>query len=177
MLSTDRASMAPDVLGADEQQDLEIDLARFVALAASALSDEGVSDAAEVSLLFVDEPTIASLNEQFLGKKGPTDVLSFPIDDEGAVSGRTPDSDIGGPPSKEPLDAPSEILLGDIVICPAVASRNAVEHEVTFEAELELLVVHGVLHLLGWDHIIDIEAERMEDRERQILRRHSRESR
>ena len=104
-------------------------------------------------------------------------MLSFPIDDEGAVSGRMPDSDIGGPPSKEPLDAPSEILLGDIVICPAVASRNAVEHEVTFEAELELLVVHGVLHLLGWDHIIDIEAERMEDRERQILRRHSRESR
>lgn len=169
--------MAPDVLGADEQQDLEIDLARYVTLAARALSDEGVSESAEVSLLFVDELTIASLNEQFLGKKGPTDVLSFPIDDEGAVSGRMPDSDIGHPPSKEPIDIPSEILLGDIVICPAVAARNARDHAVTLEAEIELLVVHGVLHLLGWDHVIDAEAERMESRERQILGRYSKEVR
>jgi probable rRNA maturation factor len=63
-------------------------------------------------------------------------------------------------------------LIGDIVICPSVASRNALEHECSFEDEIALLVVHGVLHLLGWDHMIDEEAERMEAREKEILKRH-----
>jgi probable rRNA maturation factor len=58
------------------------------------------------------------------------------------------------------------------VICPAVAARNAVEHEVALDDELALLVVHGVLHLLGWDHAEDDEAERMEARERELLTRH-----
>jgi probable rRNA maturation factor len=56
-----------------------------------------------------------------------------------------------------------------------VAARNAVEHEVSFDDELALLVVHGVLHLLGWDHMVDDEAERMEAREREILAHHYRE--
>jgi probable rRNA maturation factor len=63
-------------------------------------------------------------------------------------------------------------LVGDIVICPAVAARNALEHEVSLDDELALLVVHGVLHLLGWDHAEDDEAERMEARERVLLTRH-----
>ena len=63
-------------------------------------------------------------------------------------------------------------LVGDIVICPAVAARNAVEHECPFDDEIALLVVHGVLHLLGWDHAVDAEAERMEARERELLTRH-----
>ena len=58
------------------------------------------------------------------------------------------------------------------MICPAVAARNAVEHEVSLDDELALLVVHGVLHLLGWDHAEDDEAERMEARERELLARH-----
>jgi len=58
------------------------------------------------------------------------------------------------------------------VICPAVAARNAVEHECPLDDELALLVVHGVLHLLGWDHAEDDEAERMEARERELLARH-----
>ena len=60
--------------------------------------------------------------------------------------------------------------MGDVVICPAVAARNALEHECSLDDELALLVVHGVLHLLGWDHAVDEEAERMEARERQLLR-------
>jgi probable rRNA maturation factor len=67
-------------------------------------------------------------------------------------------------------------MIGDIVICPAVAVRNALEHECSFDDEVALLVVHGVLHLLGWDHAQDDEAERMEARERVLLGRHHRMS-
>ena len=163
--------MAIEVYGADEQSDVEVDLIALVALATSALEAEGVRPPAEVSLLLVDEATIAGLNERFMHKQGPTDVLSFPIEDEVAPSGRNPDSGTAGPGSLESDGHEPEVLLGDIVVCPAVASRNAIEHEVTTEAELELLVVHGVLHLLGWDHMVDEEAERMEAREAQLLKR------
>ena len=61
-----------------------------------------------------------------------------------------------------------------MVICPAVAARNAVEHGVTFDDEIALLVVHGILHLLGMDHEVDEEAERMERREQQLLDRYYR---
>jgi probable rRNA maturation factor len=64
--------------------------------------------------------------------------------------------------------------VGDVVICPAVAARNALEHEVTLDDEMALLIVHGVLHLRGWDHLIDEEAEQMEARERELLARHYR---
>ena len=63
------------------------------------------------------------------------------------------------------------MLLGDVVICPAVAARNAVEHEVSFDDEVALLVVHGLLHLLGMDHENEAEAERMEALEQQLLAR------
>ncbi len=163
--------MAVEVFGADEQADLAVDLTGLVALATAALEAEGVRSPAEVSLIFVDEPTIAGLNERFMHKQGPTDVLSFPIEDEIAPSGRNPDAGTAGPGSMDADDEEPEVLLGDIVICPAVAARNAVDHEVTTEAEIELLVVHGVLHLLGWDHMIDEEAERMEAREAALLKR------
>ena len=65
--------------------------------------------------------------------------------------------------------------MGDIVICPTVAVRNAADHEVSLDDEMALLVVHGVLHLLGWDHEVDDEAEAMEAREQELLRRHYRE--
>jgi probable rRNA maturation factor len=63
------------------------------------------------------------------------------------------------------------ILLGDVVVCPAVAARNAGDHGVTEDDELALLVVHGLLHLLGMDHDGDEDAERMERRERELLAR------
>ena len=164
--------MSIDIYAADEQHELAIDLEAWIELARGALVDEGVHGLAEVSLLFADETTIAALNQQFMGKSGPTDVLSFPIDYEDEPSGRNPDAGTTGP-GEPPL---SEIpqLIGDIVICPSVAARNALEHECTFDDELALLVVHGVLHLLGWDHEVDDEAERMEARERELLARHYR---
>jgi probable rRNA maturation factor len=134
------------------------------------LEAEGILSETEVSLLFVDEATIAALNVRFLEKEGPTDVLSFPIEDESDRSGRSPDEGGTGPGSIE-ADTGRLVLLGDVVICPAVAARNAVEHEVTVDDELALLVVHGILHLLGMDHELDEEAERMEQREQQLLSR------
>jgi probable rRNA maturation factor len=164
--------MTIDIYAADEQHDHDIDLERWVALANAALTDEGVRGLCEVSLIFLDEPAITALNHQFMDQVGPTDVLSFPIDNEPEPTGRVPDSGGSGPGEPAPPEIPQ--LIGDIVICPAVAARNALEHECTFDDELALLVVHGVLHLLGWDHAADEEAERMEARERVLLARHYR---
>ncbi len=164
------AALSLDVYAADEQADLPISVDRWSALARSVLEAEGIVSETEVSLLFVDEVTIASLNERFLDKEGPTDVLSFPIEDEADRSGRSPDEGGTGPGSIE-ADTGRLVLLGDVVICPAVAARNAADHGVSVDDELALLVVHGILHLLGMDHELDGEAERMEQREQQLLSR------
>jgi probable rRNA maturation factor len=158
-----------DVFAADEQEVHPIVVTRWANLARQVLTARGIKGETEVSLLFVDEDAIAALNEQFLGKTGPTDVLSFPIEDEPAPTGRSPDLGGSGPGS-----LPEEgtlTLLGDVVICPSVAARNAEEHEVAFEDEVALLVVHGLLHLLGMDHEEDAEAERMEALEQELLNR------
>jgi len=163
--------VAVEVFGADEQDDQPIDLEAMVSLATQVLEAEGVRGPAEVSLLFVDEPAMAALNERFMHKQGPTDVLSFPIEDDLLPSGRFPDSGTPGPGmTDEPVSSPLT-LLGDVVVCPAVAERHRLEHEVSLVDELALLVVHGMLHLLGWDHQVDAEAERMEARERHLLSR------
>lgn len=156
-----------EVFAADEQTDVPVDLARWSELVRATLDAEGVRGDVEVSLIFSDEATIAELNTRFMGKSGPTDVLSFPIDDEPPQSGRVPDS--GGTGPGDPPEPSIPVLVGDVVICPSVAARNAVEHEVSFDFEVALLCVHGVLHLLGWDHVDETEAEAMEARERELL--------
>jgi probable rRNA maturation factor len=92
---------------------------------------------AELCIKAVDEPTIAKLNEMWMEKEGPTDVLAFPMDElrPGLVN-----------------EEPEEGVLGDLVLCPAVAAAQAVTAGHTTDAELELLTVHGILHLLGYDH-------------------------
>jgi probable rRNA maturation factor len=157
-----------DLYVADEQSDHPVAVDRWSQLARAVLAAEGIVQDTEVSLLFVDEVTIASLNQRFLDKEGPTDVLSFPIEDEVDRSGRSPDEGGTGPGSIE-ADSGRLLLLGDVVICPSVAERNAVEHGVPFDDEIALLVVHGILHLLGMDHVVDQEAERMEQREQRLL--------
>ena len=107
------------------RQDLPVDDAGLTALARRTLVGEGHPDV-ELSVSFVDEAEIEELHVRYLGEPGPTDVLSFPQD---------PDDD--------------GRLLGDVVICPAVAIRN---HPDDPGAELRLLLVHGILHLLGHDH-------------------------
>ena len=167
--------MAIEVFIADEQAVHPVDAGRWVRLAERVLEAEGVTGEAELSVLYVDETAISDLHKRFLGKDGPTDVLSFPIDGEPEESGRHPDSGGTGPGDRaEPDDLP--MLLGDVVICPAVAVRNAPEHAGTYDDELALLLVHGILHLLGMDHEDDDEAEIMEARERTLLERFHRPS-
>ncbi len=165
--------VAADVFAADEQSALEVDVARCAELARHVLDAEGAGDDVEVSLLFVDEPTIAQLNQRFLDRNGPTDVLAFPIDDELVPGGRSPDE--GGPGPGGPVSDDEDampVLLGDVVVCPTVAARQAGDHSVTVEDEMALLVVHGLLHLLGMDHVEKAEAETMERREQQLLARY-----
>ena len=164
--------MSADVFVADEQAEHAMDVARWAALAREVLDAQGVRDDIEVSLLFVDEPTIAELHERFLGKSGPTDVLAFPIDEEVERGGRSPDEGGTGPGGGLPSDEDDvPLILGDVVVCPTVAAANAREHGVTLDDEVALLIVHGLLHLLGMDHLVDEDAEAMEQRERDLLAR------
>jgi probable rRNA maturation factor len=159
-----------EVFVADEQAEVTVDALRWVRLARMVMEEQGVRGDAELSMLFVDEKAMSDLNERFLGRTGPTDVLAFPMDDELIESGRQPDQGGRGPGSPaEPSDAP--ILVGDVVICPRVAERQAREHVIAVEDEMTLLVVHGVLHLLGFDHEEDEEAVVMERRERELMMR------
>jgi len=160
-----------DVFTADEQSDEPVDTLRWLVLARAVLEAEGIKGDAEMSLVFVDEAAIADLNRRFAGNDGPTDVLSFSFDDEPVPSGRHPDHR-GNGPNWTPEDAGEvPVLIGDVYICPAVAARNAPEHAATFDDELALLVVHGILHLMGLDHVESAEAEAMEGREQELLAR------
>lgn len=154
---------------ADEQAEVRVEARRYVALAQLALVAERVRPDAELSLLLVDEATMADLHEQFLGLPDPTDVLAFPMDDELVEPGRQPDQG-GRGPGAPPETADAPLLVGDVVVCPEVARRQAVERGATLEEELDLLVVHGILHLLGHDHEAGEEqAAAMRARERDLL--------
>lgn len=163
--------MAVEVFGADEQSDEPVDTGRWVRLAEQVLAAEGAKGDVELSLLFVDEATMAELNGRFLGKEGATDVLAFPIDDDVVEGARAVDTlgPLGPPRERDDADLPT--LLGDVVVCPAVARRNAPAHAGTYDDEVALLVVHGILHLLGMDHVDAGEAEAMEAREQELLSR------
>ena len=147
-----------NVLFADEQ-DEPIVSDELLRLAELVLKEEGLESETGVSLILIDEEEMALLNQAHMGKQGPTDVLSFPI--EASSPGSPPMRSSGGPP----------IELGDIFIAPSVVSRNAERRGVALEDELSLMVVHGLLHLLGWDHEVEDEAIRMEARESELLAR------
>jgi probable rRNA maturation factor len=159
--------MAIDVFAADEQSVAPVELERWSTLARAVLESRGLKGEVEVSLLFVDEEAIAALNERFLERAGPTDVLAFPVEDDPLPPGRFPDMGGTGPGSEVNDEPP--LLLGDVVVCPSVAARNAEERSIAYEDEIALLVVHGLLHLLGMDHQIDAEAEDMEALEQALL--------
>jgi probable rRNA maturation factor len=125
---------SPAVLVSD-RQGTAVDVDGLAELAQRTLRAEGIADA-ELSLSFVDEAEIEDLHVRYLHEPGPTDVLSFPLDGE---------------------DDRGVRVLGDVVIAPVVAARN---NPADPAGELRLLVVHGVLHLLGYDH--EEEAERAE---------------
>jgi probable rRNA maturation factor len=158
------------VFGADEQSDVDVDVVRWVRLARFVLDEERVPEDAEMSVVFVDEQAISDLNERFLGATGPTDVLAFPMDDDVSPGGRQPDQGGRGPGSpSEPSEPPT--VIGDVVVCPQIAERQARARGKALADELALLVVHGVLHLLNYDHAEERESEAMRSRERELLSR------
>ena len=116
---------------------LEVDVRRLSQLARFVMEQMRVHPQAELCIKAVDEDTIAELNGQWMEKEGPTDVLAFPMDElrPGKVN-----------------EEPEEGVLGDLVLSPAVAERQGVEAGHGREAEIDLLTVHGILHLLGYDH-------------------------
>lgn len=123
----------------------------FVTLGEFVLVHEEVPEATELSIAIVSIDEMAELNERYRGVEGPTDVLSFGCDEPCASA------------SDEP------ITLGDVIIAPEIAEAQALELDTTVESELNLLLVHGVLHLLGYEHGSDKEAEVMQARERDLL--------
>jgi probable rRNA maturation factor len=125
----------PSVL-ISNRQPKAIDESALIELAQVTLVGEGLSDV-ELSVSFVDDAEIEDLHVRYMGEPGPTDVLSFPLDD---------------------VDENGRRLLGDVVIAPAVAACN---DSADPDGELRLLLVHGILHLLGFDHGTDREKAEM----------------
>ncbi|GII89969.1 rRNA maturation RNase YbeY [Sinosporangium siamense] len=122
---------------------VEVDETTLVALAGHVLSHMRVNPLAELSILVVDEDVMAGLHEQWMGEPGPTDVLAFPMDE--LRPGQTG--------ARQGNEGPADpALLGDVVLCPQVAAKQAVEAGHSAQDELEMLCTHGILHLLGYDH-------------------------
>jgi len=162
----------PEVFCADEQKDVPVDLDRWQTLATEVLRAEGVRGLCELSLLFVSEQEMTELNELHMGKPGPTDVLAFPIDAAEAelvLHGQPPSR---GPDRSPPDPGDMPLLLGDVVLCPAVAQRQAPSHAGNYDDEMALLVVHGVLHVMGYDHDEPEALAAMRARELELLQAH-----
>ena len=162
-----------EVFCADEQTGVDVDLVRWQKLAIAVLADQGVRGGTEMSLFFVSQNDMSELNVEHMGKSGPTDVLAFPIDGGEVlemINGPTGAS--RGPDRPPPDRGDLPLLLGDIVICPEVAVAQAATHAGNVEDEFALLVVHGILHILGWDHDTTGKTVDMQLRERQLLQAH-----
>jgi len=145
---------------------VEVDEIALAAIARHVLDQMRVHPLAELSVLLVDEQAMAELHERWLGEPGPTDVLAFPMDElrpprlGGANAGRAGPEEAGPEPG----------LLGDVVLCPQIASAQGREAGHSTAAELELLCVHGILHLLGYDHADPAEHAAMFSLQDRLLR-------
>ena len=131
-----------------------VDEVEFAALARYVLDQMHVHPQAELSIIFVDIPAMTELHMRWMDEPGPTDVMSFPMDE--LRPGRE------GAPSDEGI-------LGDIVVCPEVAAEQAREAGHSAQEEMLLLVTHGILHLLGFDHAEPEEREEMFTLQRTLL--------
>lgn len=120
-----------------DESGADVDVTSLARLSRFVLDRMRLHPATEMCVRLVDEPTIAALNAQWMDAEGSTDVLAFPMDQ--LVPGRV---------GEEPPDG----YLGDLALCPDVAARQAAEHRHGVGDELDLLCVHGILHLLGFDH-------------------------
>jgi probable rRNA maturation factor len=134
-------SMNVDVLD-ESGVDVGVDVVALTQLCRFVMRRMRLHPATELTLRLVDLPTITVLNEKWMGSKGPTDVLSFPMDE--LKPGRGHDH--------EPDDDQPAGYLGDIALCPQVAEQQAPAAGHSTSDEIDLLTVHGILHLLGYDH-------------------------
>ncbi len=132
----------------------EVDARRLTALSRLVMEQLRVHPLAELCIKLVDEATIAELNKHWMEKDGPTDVLAFPMDElrPGLVN-----------------EEPEEGVLGDLVLCVSVAERQAQEAGHPTQDEVQLLTVHGILHLLGYDHAEPEEHKEMFDLQAELL--------
>jgi len=146
-----------DILLSDEQ-DEPVPGAELLRIAETVLRSQGAPETTKVAIALIGEDVIAGYNERFLDRSGPTDVLAFPVLELAP----------GSPP---PAQGDAPVGLGDVFIAPTVVRRNAAARGVAYEDELALMVVHGLLHLLGWDHTAEEEAKRMEALEGELLAR------
>jgi probable rRNA maturation factor len=172
------------VFVANEQADHPVDEPALARLARMVMDAEGVEES-EVSLLLVNRAVMTDLNGRYMGEEGPTDVLAFPIDGPSPASG-PPDGPVGprgfagdrlAGDEDDDLDLADEEdddapwLLGDVVLCPAYAVEQARQAGQSLEAELELLTVHGILHLCGFDHAEPQDDQAMRARTDELLDR------
>ena len=123
----------------------ELDVTEFARLSRFVMSRMRVHPEAELCVKLVDEATMAEFNKRYMGKEGPTDVLSFPMDELR--------------PARDG-EAEEDGILGDMLLCPSYAAAQAPSFNRTADDEMRLLTIHGILHLLGYDH-----AEPDEERE------------
>jgi probable rRNA maturation factor len=136
------------------ETDHQLDELELVALSKYVMEQMRVHPAADLCLRLVDEAAMEVLHVQWMDLPGPTDVMSFPMDELR--------------PGREG-EEPEEGVLGDIVLCPSVAARQAAEAGHATEEELLLLTTHGILHLLGYDHAEPEEEREMFELQRQLL--------
>ena len=138
----------------NNETDVEIDGAEFAALADHVLRAMHVNPQAELNILFIAPEPMAELHVRWLDLPGPTDVMSFPMDELR--------------PGTEDSETPAG-TLGDIVLCPQVAAKQALEAGHSAPEEMLLLTTHGILHLLGYDHAEEEEKKEMFALQRQLL--------
>jgi probable rRNA maturation factor len=169
---------------ANEQADHPVDEPALARLARLVMDAEGVEQS-EVSLLLVNRAVMTDLNARYMGEDRPTDVLAFPIDGpspasgppEGPVGPRRFASDRLAADEDDDLDLADDEdddapwLLGDVVLCPAYAAEHARQAGQSLDDELELLTVHGILHLCGFDHAEPQEEQAMRTRTDELLDR------
>jgi probable rRNA maturation factor len=140
-----------------DEQDEPVDGAGLRRFAEMVLTEEGLPGGTEMSLILVGASQIAEYNRRFMGREGPTDVLAFPLEE--LQPGMIPAPVANDPP----------LVLGDVFLCPSEIRRRAVAEGFAEEDFLYLLVVHGILHLLGYDHGDEEQAREMEVREDALL--------
>ncbi len=140
-------------------QDLSVDADALRALAKAVLEDEDMPSSTEVGIMLVTDEDMAAHNHRFLGGDGPTDVLALPLAPPGVEHRARPAGAGAGVPH----------ALGDVIIAPGYVRGQARRLGTAYEDEMALMVAHGLLHLIGYDHESDSEAERMESRERHLL--------